>query len=225
MKKRILVVAPHPDDEILGCGGTLLRHVQEGDEVAWMICTKPPEDMQWTKDFLEQRTKDIALVSQLMNFSNVYELNLPATRLDQFSASEIISKMSDIFKEFQPNIIYSPHRGDVHSDHKVIFDCVNACSKWFRYPSIEKLLAYETPSETEFNYKSNQLFHPNTFIDISLYLDKKLEVMSVYKTEIGDYPFPRSLETLSALAKWRGSNSGFMAAEAFQLLIERSEIN
>ena len=225
MKKRILVVAPHPDDEILGCGGTLLRHIDEGDEVAWMICTKPPEDQQWTKDFLDQRKKDILVVSKTMNFMNTYELNFPATKLDQLPASDIISNMSSIFEEFQPNIIYTPHRGDVHSDHKVIFDCVNACSKWFRYPSIEKLLAYETSSETEFNYKSNQLFHPNTFIDISPYLDKKLEIMSIYKTEIGNFPFPRSLETLEALAKWRGSNSGFMAAEAFQLLMERSHVN
>jgi N-acetylglucosamine malate deacetylase 1 len=225
MKKRILVVAPHPDDEILGCGGTLLRHIDEGHEVAWMICTKAPENHQWTKDFLDQRKKDILLVSKAMNFMSTYELNFPATKLDQLSASEIISKMSGIFEEFQPNIIYTAHRGDVHSDHKIIFDCVNACSKWFRYPSIEKLLAYETPSESEFNYKSNQLFHPNTFIDISSYLDKKLEIMSIYKTEIRNFPFPRSLETLEALAKWRGSNSGFIAAEAFQLLMERSHLN
>ena len=109
-----------------------------------------------------------------MNFSKVYELNLPATRLDQLPMGDIISKISNAFNDFQPNIVFTPHRGDVHSDHKVLFDCVNACSKWFRYPSIEKILAYETPSETEFNYKGSQLFQPNTFMDISSYIDKKL---------------------------------------------------
>ena len=222
MKKRILVVAPHPDDEILGCGGTLLRHIDEGDGVAWMICTKPPEDMQWTKEFLDQRKNDILAVSKSMNFIKTYELNFPATKLDQIPMGDIISKMSNFFYEYKPNYVYTPHRGDVHSDHKVLFDCVNSCSKWFRYPSIEKILAYETPSETEFNYKSNHIFHPNTFINISSYLEKKLEVMSIYKTELGDFPFPRSLETLNALAKWRGSNAGYEAAEAFQLLFKRS---
>ena len=222
MSKKVIVIAPHPDDEILGCGGSLLRYIEEGYQVAWLICTEPPKDMHWSDDFFEQRQKDIEAVANLMNFSKVYELNLPATRLDQLPMGDIISKISNAFNDFQPNVVFTPHRGDVHSDHKVLFDCVNACSKWFRYPSIEKILAYETPSETEFNYKGSQLFQPNTFMDISSYIDKKLEVMSIYKTEIGDFPFPRSLETIEALAKWRGSNSGFKSAEAFQLLFHRS---
>ena len=222
MKKRILVITPHPDDEMLGCGGTLLKHIHDGDEVSWLICTKTTEDMGWTEDFRKQRDKDIEKVSNLMCFSNTYKLNFPAAKLDQLSASEIIPKMSEVFKEFQPNIVYTTHRGDVHTDHKITFDCVNACSKWFRCQSVEKIYAYETPSETEFNYKSDQIFHPNTFVDISEYLDKKLEIIQIYKTEIHSFPFPRSVETIEALARWRGSNSGFLAAEAFQLLIDRS---
>ena len=222
MKKRVLAVAPHPDDEILGCGGTLLRHIKEGDEVAWMICNKPPEDMQWSDEFLKQRSIDIEMVGKMMGFSETYHLNLSATKLDDISTGEIISKISHVFDEFQPNYIYTPHGGDVHSDHKKIFQCINSSSKWFRHPSIQKIFAYETPSETEFNYSSTQLFHPNTFVDISPYMSKKLDIMSIYKSELGEFPFPRSIKTLKALAQWRGSNSGYANAEAFQLLFHRS---
>jgi LmbE family N-acetylglucosaminyl deacetylase len=222
MNKKILVIAPHPDDEMLGCGGTLLKHIHNGDEVSWLICTETTEDMGWSEEFRQQRDSEIIKISDLMSFSNTYKLNFPAAKLDEIPTSEIISKMSQVFREFQPNIVYTSHRGDVHSDHKITFDCVNACCKWFRCISVEKLYAYETPSETEFNYKSDQTFYPNTFVDISEYLDKKLEIVQTYKTEIHSFPFPRSIETLEALAKWRGSNSGFSAAEAFQLLIDRS---
>ena len=221
MAKRILVVAPHPDDEILGCGGSLLRYIDEGAEVAWLICTRPPDDMDWSDEFLLQREKDILKVQELMGFCKVYELGLLATKLDQIPVGKIISKMSEVFKEFAPHDVYTPHWGDVHTDHKVVFDCVNACSKWFRYPSIKKLVAYETPSETDFNYKDGQQFHPNSFVDISLYLDRKLHIMSVYETELGVFPFPRSLVTLESLARLRGSAAGYEAAEAFQLLFER----
>ncbi len=222
MNKKILVIAPHPDDEMLGCGGTLLKHIHDGDIVSWLICTKTTEDLGWSEDFRKQRERDISKVTNLMGFSNTYELNFPAAKLDQLSASEIISKMSEVFEEFQPNIVYTTHRGDVHSDHKITFDCVNACSKWFRCKSVEKLYAYETPSETEFNYKLDQRFHPNTYVDISRYLKKKIDIIKVYETEIDSFPFPRSIETVEALAKWRGSNAGFSAAEAFQLLIDRT---
>lgn len=222
MKNRVLVVAPHPDDEILGCGGAILRHIKEGDDVAWLICTKPPEDMHWTKEFLQQRKKNIIDVAQKINFNEVFQLNFPATKLDTIPKGEIISEFSKIFEEYKPNQIYAPHRGDAHSDHKIVFDSVNACGKWFRYPYVKKILSYETPSETEFNYKDENLFSPNTYIDISIYLEEKLEIMSIYKSEISDFPFPRSIESIKALAKWRGSNVGYDAAEAFKLLFHRS---
>ena len=222
MKNRIIVVAPHPDDEILGCGGAILRHIHEGDDVAWLIVTKPPEDIHWSKEFLLQRKKNIIDVAEMVNFSEVFELNFPATKLDIIPKGEIISEISKIFEEFKPNQIYSPHRGDAHSDHKIVFDAVNACSKWFRYPYVKKILSYETPSETEFNYKDDNLFFPNTYVDISKYLEKKLEIMSIYESEISDFPFPRSIETVKALARWRGSNAGYDAAEAFKLILDRS---
>ena len=114
-----------------------------------------------------------------------------------------------------------PHPCYVHTDHRLVFDATSACAKWFRYPSVKRILAYETISETEFGLDPNNFFCPNYYVDIGEFLERKLEIMSVYQSELGDFPFPRSSEAIRALAVLRGSTSGFVAAEAFQLLRER----
>ena len=135
--------------------------------------------------------------------------------------SDLIDKFSAVFKEFQPVEVLLPCRSDVHTDHRLVFDAAVACTKWFRYPSVKRVIAYETISETEFGLDPDNSFQPNYFVDISEFLDLKLEIMAVYKSELSDFPFPRSIEAIRALAALRGSTAGFMAAEAFQLLRER----
>ena len=110
----------------------------------------------------------------------------------------------------------------MHTDHRIVFDAVIACTKWFRYPSVKRVLAYETLSETDFSLNTNGRFYPNYFINISGYLEKKIELMSIYISEIAKFPFPRSYEAIRALATLRGAASGYIAAEAFQLLKERN---
>ena len=114
-----------------------------------------------------------------------------------------------------------PHRGDVHTDHQVVFDAVGACCKWFRYPSVKRVLAYETLSETEFGLNPQAGFQPNMFVDISLFMERKLELLKIYQSELGEFPFPRSITAVRALAQYRGATSGFEGAEAFMLLRER----
>ena len=118
--------------------------------------------------------------------------------------------------------IFVPHPADVHSDHRVVFDAVSACTKWFRYPSVKRVLAYETLSETDFGLGTNQPFRPNVFVDVEHFFIKKLQAMDIYASEVGEFPFPRSHEAIRALATLRGAASGFKAAEAFELLRERS---
>ena len=97
-----------------------------------------------------------------------------------------------------------------------------ACVKWFRYPSVRRVLAYETISgKTELGLSLEAVFRPNVFVDISAYLERKLEIMSIYKSEVQDFPFPRSMRAIRSLAEWRGTSAGFQAAEAFELLRER----
>ena len=218
---KTLVVAPHPDDELLGCGGTLLRRKAEGNSLAWMIVTGISVENGWSQQSVQRRSMEIDQIAESVGFSRVYMLGLPTTQLDQIPINDLISQFSAVFAEFQPEEVLLPHRSEVHSDHRVVFDATAACVKWFRFPFVRRVLAYETPSETEFSLDADVSFQPNVFIDISDYLKRKLELLGIYSSELSDFPFPRSIETIKALAAWRGSNAGVIAAEAFQLLRER----
>ena len=118
-------------------------------------------------------------------------------------------------------IIYIPFICDVHTDHQLIAKAMQSTFKWFRYPHIRKVLMYETPSETEFNFIEKRKFSPNVFVDISDHIDEKIETMKIYSSEMDDFPFPRSEKTMRSLAAFRGSQSGYEAAEAFELVYER----
>lgn len=157
----------------------------------------------------------------MLGFGAVFNLRLPPARLDELPMSDLIGHFSTAFKSFQPEEVFVPHRGDVHTDHRLVFDAAAACAKWFRYPSVRRVLAYETLSETEFGLDQNSGFRPNCFIDISAHVEGKLQVVSLYRSELGPFPFPRSVEAVRALATFRGAMSGFTAAEAFQVLRER----
>lgn len=218
---KTLVIAPHPDDETLGCGGTLLRRKAEGAELGWLIVAGISEQDGWSSDHVKQRDAEIAQVTKLFGFNQVFNLRLPTAHLDMLPMRDLVDQFSSVFKSFQPEEVLLPHRSDVHTDHRVVFDAAAACSKWFRYPSVRLVMSYETISETEFGLDADCAFHPNCFVDISNFLDRKLEIMAVYQSELGAFPFPRSAESVRALATLRGSTSGFKAAEAFQLLRQR----
>ena len=217
MNNRVLIVAVHPDDETLGCGGTLLRHKASGDEIHWIICTScDSKDKTY-----ESRKKEIAEVSKLYDFNSVHNLDLKATSVDEYSTFDLVNKFSKIINQVQPNIIYLPFKGDVHSDHRKIFEASYSCTKSFRYPYIKKIYMIETISETEFAPSLKQdSFIPNTFIDISNYIEEKIKIMNVYKSELGQHPFPRNEKNIRALATVRGATAGCDYAESFILLKE-----
>ncbi|EIJ80530.1 hypothetical protein PB1_09222 [Bacillus methanolicus PB1] len=218
--KKVIIVTPHPDDETLGCGGTILRHKKEGDQVCWLIVTKMGDEFEISRRM--KRKEEIERVKEMFGFDEVFQLNFDAGSLDRIPLGNIINEISQSFNRFHPNIVYLPYRSDIHSDHKVVFDATVACTKWFRYPFVNKVLAYETLSETDFtiNPDSNH-FHPNVFVDISSHLEKKIEIMKVYESELSEYPFPRSVKAIKSLAYLRGAAAGYEAAEAFMLLKER----
>jgi LmbE family N-acetylglucosaminyl deacetylase len=218
---KTIVVAPHPDDEVLGAGGTLLRRKFEGAKVAWLIVTTATNQAGWSSEQIKKRDNEIESIRKLFGFDSVFQLNLPTTQLDTVPMGELISAISEVFKTFEPDEVFVPHSSDVHTDHRIVFDAVVSCTKWFRHPSIKRVLAYETLSETDFASGTSQSFQPNIFVNIEPYLATKLRAMNIYKTEMGDFPFPRSNEAIQALAILRGAASGFEAAEAFELLRER----
>lgn len=221
MQSRILIVAPHPDDETLGCGGTLLHHIASGNIVSWLIVTNMHSKFGFTELQVNQRQAEIQQVSEAYGFASVHKLEFPAARLDSIPQVEIISAISHIMNEVKPETVYLPYRGDVHTDHNVVFDAVVSCTKSFRYPFIRRLLCYETISETDFGLNpETRGFIPNSFVDITKYIDRKIEIANIYQTEMGNFPFPRSSEALRSLAKIRGVACGCLAAESFMLLRE-----
>lgn len=218
----ILFVAPHPDDETLGCGGTILKHKDNGDKIYWMIMTNISTAAGYDEARVIERQEEIDKVAKEFGFEDVFKLDLPATKLDIEPTGKIIGMIVDVIQEIKPEVVYIPYRNDVHSDHKITFDAVCSSTKTFRHPYIKKIMVYEVVSETEFAPSfQNNAFCPNGFSDISKYLDKKISIMVLYKGETAQHPFPRSIDNIKALATFRGATTGVNYAEAFMILKER----
>lgn len=221
MKNRILVVSAHPDDETLGCGGTILKHGRDGDDIFWLIVTNVSEELGYFAQKVKERQKEIFKVAAKYKFKKTFKLNFPTTGLDRVPMKDIINEIFKIFRQVKPEMIYLANRSDVHTDHQVIFNAVSACTKSFRFPFIRKILMYECISETEFaSPRKDEIFAPNVFVDISDFIGKKIEIMKIYKSELGRHPFPRSIKNIKALATHRGAVMGAKYAEAFMLVRE-----
>ena len=217
----ILVISPHPDDETLGCGGTILKHKDIGDKIYWLIITNIVVKNGWDKDIVEKRQKEIKTVAEMYGFEKTFKLDYPTAKLDIIPIQEIIESISGVILEIKPEIIYLPNRSDVHTDHQITFKAAYSCTKNFRYPFIRKILMYETLSETEFAPTlAENTFIPNVFVDITKYFEKKLEIFNIYKSEVMKESLPRSLEVVEAFNRYRGSRIGKKYAESFQLLFE-----
>lgn len=218
--QKILVVAVHPDDETLGCGGTLLKHKAQGDEIHWLIVTAMTTECGFTPEAIARRAREIETVEKMYGFDSVHRLGFSATRLDEVPMSQLVAAMSKVFQSVQPNQVFLPFQHDVHSDHKHAFAAAYSCTKSFRYPSVRKVMMVETLSETDFAQSSNGGFFPNMFVNITEYFERKLEILRTYQSELHPHPFPRSEESIKALALLRGAASGCNYAESFMMLKE-----
>lgn len=217
----VLCIAPHPDDETLGCGGTLLKHKNAGDKVHWFIATAVSVAAGFSAERVQKRADEIARVAKEYGFDGVHQAGFPTAQLDRVPKSDLVGALADVVKKIQPNVLYVPYRNDVHSDHAAVFDAAMACTKSFRYPSVKSVYTYETLSETEFGLRPDDPgFRPNLFVDISPWLDKKIDLMKMFEGEMGEFPFPRSETSLRALAALRGGTAGCGAAEGFMILKE-----
>jgi len=221
MQEKILIIAAHPDDETFGCGGSILKHKSFGKEVYWLIITGISTETGWPEALVARRKAEIESVGEKYEFSNIFNLNLPTTKLDTLSLSELIQPISETINKIRPTVIFLPNRSDIHTDHQIAFKAVMSCTKNFRFPSIKKILMYETLSETEFSPAlPENAFIPNVFIDISPFFKRKLEIMNIYESELMKPPLPRSFQAVTSLAQFRGSRIGVQYAEAFMLLLE-----
>ncbi len=217
--KTVIVVSAHPDDEVIGAGGTLLKHRSNGDRIHWLIITCVSEEKGFTKERVESRAKEIETVANMFGMESVHQLNYPTMGLSGSSLITLVPEISKVFNEVKPEIVYCVNRSDAHSDHRITFDAVMACTKSFRYPFVKQVLMYECMSETEFapNLAEN-LFLPNYFVDITEFFSQKIEITAIYESELGQHPFPRNMRNIEALATFRGATAGVEYAEAFQLV-------
>jgi LmbE family N-acetylglucosaminyl deacetylase len=217
---RILVIAPHPDDEVLGCGGTIAKHASAGDEVYLCIATKayPPD---WSEDEIPRRKQEVLRVNEILGIRKTHFLDFPTVRLDTIPQKELADSISKFVDEVKPEVVFIPHKGDANQDHRLVFEAAMVVTRPKPALGIKKVLCYEVLSETEWAAPSvENTFIPNVYVDISETVETKLKAMSEYKSELKEFPHPRSLKAISALAKVRGAAAGVDAAEAFMLVRE-----
>lgn len=224
MKRNVLFISVHPDDETLGCGGTILKHKSNGDTINWLNITGIDNNhpFGFSPEQVMKRQLTIEKVKQTYGFNKSINLKFYTQLLDTKGLSSLMKEISEAIKEIQPDTLYIPNRSDVHSDHKIAFQAIYSCTKQFRYPYIKRVLMYETLSETEFAPAlAENAFIPNTFVDITDYIDTKIEIMKLYETEIMLDPLPRSAHAIKGLAAFRGSRIGVQYAEAFMCIFQR----
>jgi len=220
MSKHVLVVAAHPDDELLGLGGTIARHVSQGDRV--VIALIADAGTARYEDETIQFVRRCALEAGCrLGVSNVRFAGLADQKLDTFPILDITQWIEAVLSDVQPQIIYTHHRGDINRDHQVVYEATLTAARPYSASCVERILCYETPSATEWAgpYVENW-FVPNVYVDITAHLESKLSAISAYTTELCSFPHPRSTEALRARAAYWGSVIGVVAAEAFMLVRE-----
>lgn len=211
------MASPHPDDETLGAGGTILRMLAEGHEVYWLNFTAMQNTTKFSKDILDRRKVQLNEIEIFYHFSGVYHLDMPTTELEKIDSGEAIDRVGRIFREIEPDFLILPDYNDAHSDHKKVFEWCYACSKIFRFPFVKQVMTMEIISETDFGTPMNP-FVPNYYIDITDYMEQKINAMKIYDTELGAVPFPRSIDNIKARAMINGAKAGVRYAEAFRLI-------
>ena len=218
---RVLVLAAHPDDETLGCGGTLLKHRDAGDAVSWLIATEPREP-DWSKDLIARKLREVEDVARAYGITAVHRLGFETTMLDRVPLREVVSAIRKEALREAPDVVYCVGPADVHSDHRILFEAAASAFKPFQpEPRPRRFLVYETLSSTDaappqFGYH----FAPTVYVDIGAQIDRKLETLRLYATEVHAAPFPRSEASIRALATVRGATIGVPYAEAFALVRE-----
>lgn len=223
MKKRVAVIAAHPDDEILGCGGTLARLTNSGHEVHILLLADGESSRVGDKHPIDSKLLSARITAaenacEVLGCTSVKVLGLPDNRLDGLERLDIIKRIEDFIEHCRPQTVFTHHAGDVNIDHRVVHDAVIAACRPQPGHPVKELLFFEVPSSTEWRPPgSGEIFNPSVFVDISTTVSIKMKALNAYETELRAFPHPRSLKAVEALARWRGATAGFEAAEAFML--------
>lgn len=215
---RILAIAPHPDDEILGCGGVLSKHSNSGDEVFVLVATRGTPTL-YEAHQIENVRNEAKAAHAVIGVSESFFLDFHAPELDITSQAEISRELSKYINQLKIDSLYLPHRGDIHHDHAAIFNAGLVAARPVGNYSVKNIYAYETLSETEWAPPfGDDAFIPTHFVDVSDTLSTKLDALSCFRSQIREFPNPRSKEAVEALAKFRGATVGVPRAEAFMTI-------
>lgn len=220
----VLVVAAHPDDETLGCGGTIARFANDGAGVYVVvlgegITSRHPDPSTANPADVANLKLQAEAAAELLGVREIFFARLPDQRFDTLPLLEIVKILEGYVERLRPEVIFTQHGGDLNADHGVTFRATLTAARPLPGSSVKRIYAYEVPSSTELSPNTgSERFLPNHFVDISATLDTKLEAMSRYESEIRPFPHPRSPEGVRALAVWRGVSVGLKAAEAFELI-------
>lgn len=217
---KVLVFAPHPDDEIIGVGGTIAKRTASGDEVYVCVVTKgiPPI---FDEDFIEQDRRECREADALLGVKETIFLDFPAVMLETIPRYQFNGRIGEVVQQIKPDEVYIPHRGDMQLDHQMVVDAAMVALRPKYLHVVKRIYAYETLSETGWNIpNTNNDFIPTVYENISETLEKKIEAMNIFKSQLAEFPAARSLGAIEALAKYRGATMNVMAAEAFSLIRE-----
>lgn len=216
----VLVVSAHPDDETLGCGGTLLRHRAAGHAVYWMVATRA-DAVRYGAETARHKAAEVEAVAKAYGMAAVHQLDHLPARLDEIPRGTLIEQVSAILDKTAPEVIYSVSPGDVHSDHRILFEAVEAAIKPFRAGrSVRRMMVYEVHSSTDLSLPGRKPFTPTSFVEITTTLEEKVRVLGLYASEVQPVPHARNGETCRALARVRGAAVHVPYAEAFEVLRE-----
>lgn len=222
---KILLIAAHPDDEVLGCGASIPKFVKDGCDVDLLIIsegeTARDEKFNLTKRIneIKKREENAIKSSKLLGINNIKFYRLPDNRLDQYHIIDVTKIIEKYISKNRPEIIFTHCGSDLNVDHRIVFQSTLTACRPMKGLSVKKILSWENMSSTE--WSSNKIgnqFSPNIYVDVSKTISLKKEALSFYKDEMRPFPHPRSWEAIEALAKFRGSNSGKLFAEAFELV-------
>lgn len=218
MPQSMLIIAPHPDDEVLGCGGIIKKFTDHGIIVNVLVITRGKKEIYSDKR-IENVRKEARNAHKLLGIENTMFLDFPAPDLDTISISELSVAISNIINKFKPVTIFIPHRGDIHHDHKAVFTASLVAARPVNNYLVKRIYSYETLSETEWAAPfGDDAFIPDYFVNISNEFQFKLKAMKCFKSQIREFPNPRSLKAIESLAQFRGSSVGFDYAEAFMTI-------
>ena len=223
---KILVVAAHPDDEVLGCSGTIAKMVKSKKAIAKALIISEGLTARENKKFVKSKKYFNKLYAaskksaKIIGYSSIEILSYPDNKLDTVPNLEIIKAIEKKIKSFKPNIVFTHSGTDLNIDHQLVSRAVITATRPLKKQSVKKVLAFETVSSTEWSFNKKKQFLPNYFENITNYINIKKRALKAYSSEMRKFPHPRSEEAIIALAKFRGSSSGFNLAEAFEVIRE-----